>query len=188
MMTMESLVERNALSGVQPIDIAGRLTIAPAPDCARFSLRVGDAGRPQAGAAFGCQLPPKIGGLEQSDGRTVLCVGPDEWLLLAPIAESDTIEERFRSVQAPLSLVDIGNREVGIEVSGPSATLVLSSSSPLDLPSMAVRTGARTIFDKAQVVLIKVAADHYRLEVWQSFAPHVWAFLASVSREIELDI
>jgi sarcosine oxidase subunit gamma len=185
---MESRVERNALSGFQPIEIAARLSIAVAEDCARFSLRVADAGRAEAGAAFGCSLPPRIGGLEQRDARYAVCVGPDEWLLLAPIAESEKIEERFRSVQTPHSLVDVGNREVGIDVSGPAATLAMNSGSALDLSSLARGSGTRTIFDKAPIVLVKHSDDHYRLEVWQSFATHVWDLLAVASREIALDI
>jgi sarcosine oxidase subunit gamma len=185
---MDYFVERSALSGVQPIEIAGRLRVAPAADCGRFSLRTSGAARVEAGAAFSCPLPPRIGGLEQREGRYALCVGPDEWFLLAPIAESETIEERFRALETPHSLVDVGNREVGIDVSGPAATLTLNSGSALDLSIMAPGSGARTIFDKAPIVLIKFSADHYRLEVWQSFATHAWDLLAAASREIVLDI
>lgn len=187
-MAAESLVERNALAGRQPIDAPGRLHVAVALDRARFNLRIADAGRGAAAAAFGCPLPPRIGGLEQRDARSALCVGPDEWLLFAPLGEADKIEEQFRSVQAPHSLVDVGDREVGIDVSGPAATLALNSGSALDLSAMAAQSGTRTIFDKAPIVLIKHAADHYQLEVWQSFANHVWELLGAVNREIMLNI
>ena len=187
-MTIASLIERNVLSGRQPIEAPGQLTIAVADDCARFSLRIGDAGRGEAATAFGCPLPPRIGGLEQRDARSALCAGPDEWLLFAPLDEADKIEEQFRSVQAAHSLVDVGNREVGIDVSGSAATLALNSGSALDLAAMAAQSGARTVFDKAPIVLIKHAADHYQVEVWQSFATHVWDLLAAASREIALDI
>jgi sarcosine oxidase, subunit gamma len=187
-MAVESLVERNALSGRQPIDVPGQLRVAVAPDRARFDLRIGGAGRGAAATAFGCPLSPRIGGVEQRDARSALCVGPDEWLLFAPLDEADKIEEQFRSVQAPHSLVDVGNREVGIDVSGPAATLALNSGSALDLAAMAAQSGTRTIFDKAPIVLVKHAADHYRVEVWQSFATHVWDLLAAASREIALGI
>ena len=49
-------------------------------------------------------------------------------------------------------------------------------------------SGARTIFDKAPIVLIEFSAAHYRLEVWQSFATHAWDLLAAASREIVLDL
>ena len=187
-MTIDSLVERNALSGLQPIEVAGRLKVVAAPDCARFSLRLGDAGRGEAATAFACPLPARIGGLEQRDGRSALCVGPDEWLLFAPLADGEKLEERFRSVQMPHSLVDVGNREVGIDVSGAAATLALNSASALELSAMAAASGTRTIFDKAPIVLIKYSADHYRIEVWRSFATHVWELLAAASHEIALDL
>ena len=185
---MESLIERNALSGLPPIDAAGRLQVTVVADCARFSLRVGDAGRGAAGQALGCALPARIGGLDQREGRSALCVGPDEWFLLAPLAEASAIEDRFRSVQIPHSLVDVSHREVGIDVSGPAAALALSSACALDPDAIAPGAGTRTIFDKAPIVLIKYAADRYRIEVWQSFASHVWGLLVEAGREIALAI
>ena len=78
--------------------------------------------------------------------------------------------------------------EVGIEVRGTAATLALSSVCALDLEAMPSGSATRTILDKAQAVLIKHAPDHYRIEVWQSFAGHLWTLLAAVNREISLDI
>ena len=44
---------------------------------------------------------------------------------------------------------------------------------------MPVGIGDRTIFDKAQVVCsVKHAPDRFRIEVWRSFAGHVWTLLA----------
>ena len=187
-MTTESLIERNALSGLQPIDSAGRLRVAMAADCARFSLRVGEAGRAAAGQSLGCALPPRIGGLDQREGRSALCVGPDEWLLLAPLAEAGVIEDRFQSIQTPHSLVNVSHREVGIDINGPAAALALNSACALDLHAIFPGSGTRTIFDKAPIVLIKYSADRYRIEVWQSFASHVWGLLAEAGREIALAI
>ena len=49
-------------------------------------------------------------------------------------------------------------------------------------------SATRTILDKSPAVLVKHAPDHYRIEVWQSFAGHVWTLLEAVRREITLDI
>jgi sarcosine oxidase, subunit gamma len=187
-MTMESPIERNALSDLAPIDSAARLRVALAPDCARFSLRVRDAARGETGRALGCALPDRIGGFDQSKGRSALCVGPDEWFLLAPLAEANAIEDRFRSVQAPHSLVNVSHREIGIDINGPAAALALNSACPLDLDAITPASGTRTIFDKAPIVLIKYSTDRYRIEVWQSFASHVWGILALAGREIALAI
>jgi sarcosine oxidase subunit gamma len=187
-MATDFLVERNALSDRRTIEVQARLRVAPAGDCARFTLRVADAGRAESSEAFGCPLPTRIGNLEQREGRLALCVGPDEWFLLAQTAEAGMIQDRFQQVIAPHSLVDVSHREVGIDINGPSAGIVLSSGLALDLSIMSPASGARTIFDKAPIVLIKHSGDHYRIEVWQSFAAHAWELLAAASREIALGI
>jgi sarcosine oxidase subunit gamma len=181
--------ERNALSGLERLDVADRLSVAAAEDCARFSLRVRDEGRAKAGDALGCTLPARIGDLAASGERLAICLGPDEWFLIAPSGEAGAIEERFAAtMDGACSLVDVSHREVGIEVRGPAATLALSSACALDLESMPSGSATRTILDKSPAVLIKHGPDHYRIEVWQSFAGHLWTLLEAVRREMALDI
>jgi sarcosine oxidase subunit gamma len=185
---MQILEERNALSGRTPISARDRLSVTAASASACFSLRIAPAAREQAAHCFGSLLA-KIGELTFTGERIALCLGPDEWFLMAPAADADTITARFADdLHAPHSLVDIGHREVGIEVRGAEATLALSAVSALDLAAMPSPSATRTIFDKAQVVLIKHAPDYYRIEVWQSFADHVWGLLEAVASEIDLDI
>ena len=49
---------------------------------------------------------------------------------------------------------------------------------------MPVGAGARTVYDTAQVVLVREANDRFRLTVWRSFAPHVRALFDIAMREI----
>lgn len=181
--------ERNALAGLGFPDIGGRLSVTVAEDCARFSLRARPEDGAKAGEAFGCAMPARIGSLASSGGRMALCLGPDEWFLMAPSPAADAVSDRFATAMdgAAYSLVDVSHREVGIEVRGRAATLALASLCALDLEAMPSGSATRTILDKAQAVLIKHGPDHYRIEVWQSFAAHLWALLTAVSREIELD-
>ena len=143
-----------------------------------------------AQAAFGVGLPAAINAMHQSSGYYAICLGPDEWLLLAPLAEAARIERGFAALydQCPHSLVDIGHREVGIEIRGEAAALALSSACPRDLDVMPAGSATRTIFDKVQVVLIKHTANFYRIEVWRSFAAHVQGLLAAASQEIALNV
>jgi sarcosine oxidase, subunit gamma len=181
--------ERNALTGLGRLEVADRLSVAAADDRARFSLRVRAEGRAKAGDAFGSTLPARIGDLASAGDRLAICLGPDEWYLTAPSGEAGAIEERFAAtMDGAYSLVDVSHREVGIDVRGPAATLALSSFCALDLEAMSSGSATRTILDKSPAVLIKHAPDHYRIEVWQSFAGHLWTLLAAVSREIALDI
>lgn len=171
-----------------PGDTASRLSIRAAEDTARFSLRIDPAAVQAAGTAFGTPLPTRIGGMTATGGRSALQLGPDEWMLTAPVAESDGIADAFAALQEPHSLVDVGHREVGILVEGEAAALALRSAIAFDVEAMAVGTGCRTIFDKAQIVLIREDANRFRIEVWRSFADHVWGILHAVSREIALGI
>ena len=185
------LMEHHGFSGT-PITVGGgaRLSVRRAEDCARFSLRISPEQVGAAAKALGCELPSKIGDMAVSGAKLGLCLSPDEWLLLAPAGEGEGIAARFAALYdaTPHSLVDIGHRETGIEVQGAAAITALSSACALDLTEMADGTGTRTIFDKAQVVLIRRSAESFRIEVWRSFASHVWGLLEAASHEVELGL
>ena len=176
----------------QPIAIAGSslLRTEAIADCARFSLRIAPEHLTVASKALRCTLPSKIGAVEISGGRMVICLGPDEWQLYAPVIENETIQSAFSKLYAkcPHSLVDVGHREIGISVEGTAAVLALRSACAFDLETMAPGTGTRTIFDKAQIILIRHGHDRFRIEVWRSFTSHVWGLLQAASREIALGI
>jgi sarcosine oxidase subunit gamma len=84
--------------------------------------------------------------------------------------------------------VDLGHREVGIEIDGADAVLALQSAIPFDVEAIAIPSGCRTIFGKVQIVLVREAEHHFRVEVWRTFADRVWGVLQAASREIELSI
>lgn len=187
-MVTRALEQRNALSGRRAIEAGRRATVRAAEDCARFSLRVGAADREAAGRALGVSLAGRIGSVATAGGRTALCLGPDEWAIIAPAGEAEAVRQDLAGLGAPHSLVETSHRDVGIEVSGPAAEQMLSAACALDLGAMPAGSCTRTIFDRAAVVLVKHGPDHYRIEVWQSFATHVWGLLDAVSREVALDI
>jgi len=171
-----------------PLDKPTRLDISAAEDAARFSLRIDPSEAATAAIAFGAPLPTRIGQTASSGGRLALQLGPDEWQLLAPLSEGDAIVESFGRLQTPHSLVDVGHREVGILVEGEAALLALRSAIAFDVEAMPVGTGCRTVFDKAQIILIRETENRFRIEVWRSFADHVWHILHAASREIALGI
>jgi sarcosine oxidase subunit gamma len=166
------------------------LVIGAAADCARFSLRIDPAAVASASEALGLKLPAKIGELAASGERIAVCLGPDEWYMIVPQAAQDDVERAFAALYAkvPHSLVDISHREVAIEIEGADAVIALQSAIPFDVEAMPAASGCRTVFDKAQIVLVRKAADSFRIEVWRSFADHVWGLLRAAAREIELDI
>ncbi len=160
---------------------AGDFAIADAPPCTRFIFRGAEAARAACSAAFGAELPTRLGAAAQAADRAALWLGPDEWLL---IAESDspemliaTIEDRLRDV--PHSLVDVSHRQVALIASGVQGTRVLNAGCPLDLRLRAfpVGTATRTLFDRAEIVLWRLAEAEFRLEVARSFSPYLAAAL-----------
>lgn len=167
-----------------------RVTIRPVEDCARFILRIDPQNLAAASKAWGANLPPAIGGLVSDSGRIATCIGPDEWYLVATLADQDAIESAFAVLYATNihSLVDVGHREVGIAVEGPEAALALQSCIAFDVAAMPIGSGCRTIIDKAQIILLREEQDRFRVEVWHSFADHVWNLLAGICREIELGV
>ncbi len=157
----------------------------PAGDCARFSLRIAQANLDKAAGAFGFDIPNHIGAMSSGAQRTALCLGPDEWFLMAPVTEEEEIAARFAHLSDTHSLVDVGHRTLGIDVSGPAAALALAAGCPLDLGAMPIGVGARTILDKAEIVLMKLEREHYRLEIARSFAEFVWNFLSIAGHEFD---
>ena len=169
-----------------PVKNFNAVTIAVLPPVARLNLRIAPADLATASAAFGLPLPEKIGqGAKKSD-RAAYCLGPDEWLLHAAEADQAAIVAAFAKIRdkIPHSLTVISDREFTIAITGPRALELLSVGCPLDLSRMAPGTAKRTLFDSAQVVLIRDADDAFRIEVWRSFFPHVHELLEIAKREL----
>lgn len=165
----------------------GPVVLTFLPEEARFSLRVAEANRAVAAEAFGVALPASIGELSTGEGgRRALCLGPDEWMLYAPESEGVATAEAFatRYDEAPHSLVDISDREIALSLEGPEATTLLSVGCPSDPREIPLGAGRRTVFDGVTVVLHRDAEERFRMEVWRSFLPHVWALLNTANREL----
>ena len=164
-------------------------TVAALSGLGRLSLRGGPEVMSAAGRAFGAELPAQACRSSEGDMRAALWLGPDEQLLL--VQESEWAAT-LRSLEAALagrahSLVDVSQRQLALQVRGPRAADLLNAGCPLDLHPTAFPIGmcTRTLLAKAPVVLWRIAADAFHLEVWRSFAPYVQRLLQEVRREFE---
>ena len=168
---------------VKSFDDVSVMVLAPV---ARFNLRIAPADLDAASTAFGIMLPGKVGQGAAKGERAAYCLGPDEWLLHATEADQAAIVAAFTKARAttPHSLTVISDREFTIAITGPRAQELLTIGCPLDLSRMAPGTAKRTLFDSAQVVLIRDAQDAFRIEVWRSFFPHVRELLDIATREL----
>ncbi|MCX2695631.1 MULTISPECIES: sarcosine oxidase subunit gamma [Ochrobactrum] len=179
------LVETKPYSN-RKVVIPGRLEIFAAEDAARFILRIAPEKLGLAEKALGAKIPAKIGDLIRTDDIAVACLGPDEWFIWADESRGAAITQAFAKLyeNEPHSLTEVSHRETGIDISGSKAEWLLNAASPLNLAEMGHPGAARTIFDHAQIILLKWDADHYRIEVWNSFADHVWTLLELASNEV----
>ena len=162
-----------------PAGVAG-VTIAELQPTTRISLRLADP------AASGLGLPVQVGSRSVDGTRTALCLGPDEWLIEAPEADGPALLALLADLSAhqPLSAVEVSDREITLALEGPAVLDLLATGCPRDLARMPVGSGARTVFDTAQVVLTREAEDRFHLTVWRSFLPHVRALLDIAQREL----
>jgi sarcosine oxidase subunit gamma len=141
-----------------------------------------------AGEAFGVDLPRTINRFHSKGGRTVYCLGPDEWLLEAADEDPAGVYAALSlSLQShACSLVDVSHRSDGLQISGPMSGYVLNHGCPLDLSEQAFPVGmcTRTVLGKAQIMLWRPERDSFRIDVWRSFAPYVWALLDEARQEL----
>jgi sarcosine oxidase subunit gamma len=145
------------------------------PDATRYIVR----GDPAAFAGFGVALPREACRAATNGTMSALWIGPDEWLVLLPDGQSMPLNA------AGGSIVEVSDRQVGINVNGPAAADAINAFNALDLhiESFPIGMCTRTRFDKAEIVLWRTAAETFRIEVWRSFAPYVLGCLAEATRE-----
>ena len=152
----------------------------------RFSLRLRPSDAPALASAVGAELPEKIGQRSRAGTTEVLCLGPDEWLILVAEDDKARLIEACQQAyaEAPHSLTDISDREVSVQIEGPKAAELLTLGCPRDIDRVQDGEGRRTLMDSATVVLWRDDAQKFRLDIWRSFAPHVVALLETGCTEL----
>ncbi len=161
------------------------VVVSLASPSARFSLRArGDLSLIET--ALGLKLPERIGQRSADRGREALRLGPDEWVLLAPQDEAGKLTTACADAysERPHSLVDISAREMTFVIEGARASELLTIGCPRDIAKIPEGEARRTVFDGVTVVLWIDAPTRYRLDCWNSFAPHVGELLETGAREI----
>ena len=176
----------------QPPELAAQVGVRLLPPLARWILRARPEAASAAGAAFGVELPTRACRSARTQDRAALWLGPDEHLLLAPVAMTSGIAHALEQalLTLPHSLVDVSHRQVALEMRGPRARTMLSAGCPLDLDEDDFPLGActRTMLGKADIVLWRSEPEVFHLEVWRSFARYVWDFLAEASLDVDSEL
>jgi sarcosine oxidase subunit gamma len=156
------------------------------PPAVRYVLRGGPTVRSAAQAALGLAVPETACRAGVDGERAALWLGPDEWLLIAPLRLASALPAMLNRAlaQLPHSLVDVSHRQTALALSGPGAPTLLAAGCPLDLEEGAFPVGmcTRTMLAKAEIVLWRPGPSQFRVEVWRSFAAYVSQFLAEAAR------
>lgn len=157
--------------------------LEPVAAMERVSLRAEEKAVKGLGQAIGVSLPDKPRATTEKDGTLALCIGPDEWLILAPTGAD--IEAKLNGVEDGLySAVSIDHRNTGMRLTGPVVEAILNAGCPQDISMEAfpIGTCARTIIGKAEVVLYRKSEQEFHIECWRSFSDYVWKFLVDAAR------
>lgn len=180
--TAAAPVERRpALAGA---DLSARgVRLAVLPPAERMSLRAPSASVAALSRALGVPLPQAPKTSAAKAGRSLLWLGPDEWLVIDE-AGNDPLAD-CAGVKALHSAVGISHRNVAISVTGPAASATLNAGCPQDLSLVAFPVGAcsRSILGKVEIVLFRTAEDAFRVECWRSFSDYVFTFLSEAARD-----
>ncbi len=160
------------------------VSLKPAASASRLSLRARESAVPALSEALGLALPTSPKSSVTSGLRSALWLGPDEWLLIDQ-GESDLMVA-LAGVSGLFSATDISHRNTAIIVSGAGAEAALNAGCPQDLSLASFPVGgcSRTIFGKAEVVLLRTGDDTFRVECWRSFATYVGGLLQEAAEDV----
>ncbi|MER8899737.1 sarcosine oxidase subunit gamma [Mesorhizobium sp. M0676] len=176
-----SVERRPALAGrfVSATDVK----VEVLPPAERMSLRAPEASVAALSKALGLTLPKQPKTSAAKAGRTALWLGPDEWLVIDE-AGKDPLAD-CAGVAALHSAVGISHRNVAFAVTGPAAAAAINAGCPQDLSLEAfpVRAASRTILGKCEILLLRTAADAFRVECWRSFSDYVFTFLSEAASD-----
>lgn len=125
--------------------------------------------------------------------ENILCswLGPDEWLIVAPLDQSNRVEAVVRENLKDqfATLTKHGSAQTIIRVSGLRAIEFLSRGIAIDLDSSSFKPGqcVQTIMAHANVTVLNHSQEEsiFDLIVRRSFADHLWRWLLDVGQEAE---
>ncbi|MBZ3906010.1 sarcosine oxidase subunit gamma [Streptomyces griseiscabiei] len=136
---------------------------------------------------LGVPLPARCGQTSTSGSRTVVWLGPDEWLVLSH-TEAGTVAAELREALAdtPGSVVDVSANRTTLELTGPAAREVLEKGCPLDLHPRAFAPGQAVSTTVGPVAVLLWQVDDtptYRLFPRSSFADYLARWLIDAMSE-----
>jgi sarcosine oxidase subunit gamma len=131
-------------------------------------------------------LPTEPNTVVEAEDRSVLWLGPDEWLVVAAPGRAGPVAEEIAAALSGVhhSVVDVSANRAVIDVAGTRGRDVLSKGCPLDLHPRVWRPGmcAQSLLGRAQALLHERPLGT-RLYVRPSFGDYVVDWLIDAARE-----
>lgn len=173
---------RSPIQGIVLPSDKNTLAVSPVAPAVRLMLRADPGMATRLGTSINVEVPTTPSRAATRGNRAVLWLGPDEWLILAPESDRETLPLLLMATASgqPISLVEVSDRQIGLTLTGRRVEEALNVACPLPLDARAFPPGkcTRTLFGKAEIVLWRPAASMFVIEVQRSFAPYVAALLA----------
>ncbi len=163
------------------------VTLAERPARARLNLRLDPEDTDAlaaAAAVLGAALPLAPNTAAAAGDRTVLWLGPDEWLVTGPAAEADTLTGALAGRHH--AITDVSAMYATLALSGANAQEVLMKGCRLDLHPRAFAAGTcvQTALAKAQVILHRTGDEPaYEITVRNSFSVYLATWLLDAMAE-----
>ena len=137
-------------------------------------------------AVTGLVLPLQANTATLGAGRTMLWLGPDEWMLQCEAGQAAALEKSLRAALSGqhFSVVEVGHGFTTLSVQGPGAAALLSRGCPLDFHHTTFQAGqmAQTHIARANaIVLCRDAGQDYLLTVRRSFADYLFRWLSAAA-------
>ena len=172
---------------------AGRPTagvsVAEIPLCTQVNLRVraGTDAAARVTGLLGAPLPAATGEVAAAGADTVLCLGPDEYLVLSGPGHGGELTARLAgAVGVHGAAVDVSAARTVLRVAGPRARDVLAHGTGVDLARLRPGRCAQTLLAQCAVIIVSdggpgTADDQLRVLVRSSFAMHLarWLLLTA---------
>lgn len=133
-------------------------------------------------------LPTKSGLVNEKGGIAALWLGPDEWLIIAPDRDPQTlVADLEASIGDPnASVVDLSDNRTCLKLSGPNSWTVLNKVSPLDFHPRQWKKGvcASSLCGKTQAFFWQRSAEpEFYILVRNSFASYTATLLLDAMQE-----
>jgi sarcosine oxidase subunit gamma len=158
----------------------GHILIREIPFLAQINFRANPNGADimqRLASTLGFALPVLPNTTTSQNDRRALWLGPDEWLVVAPDAQQETLQYALRNGLdgAFGSIVDVSASRAALEICGARARELLAHGVSIDLDARSFGPDrcAQTLLAKAQVVIENRDGSAFHVYARTSFARYV---------------